>query len=68
MQKLPETAPEFYKAFLLGQFSIKPTPGEFNAVGTDMCLEQTINRSSKGKGGVIGEGRQKEKILYLCGI
>ena len=66
MQKLPETAPDVYKAFLLGQFSVKRTPGEFNAVGTDMCLEQTINRSSKGKGGVMGS--QKEKILYLCGI
>ena len=38
MQKLPQTAPDVHKAFLSGRFSVKKTPGEFNAVGTDMCL------------------------------
>ena len=50
MQKLPETAPDVYKAFSSGNFSVKRTPGEFNSVGVDMCLEQTINRSNKGEG------------------
>ena len=44
MQKLPEIAPDVYKAFMDGKFSVKRTPGEFNSAGTDMCLEQTINR------------------------
>ena len=66
MQKLPETAPDVYKAFSSGNFSVKRTPGEFNSVGVDMCLEQTINRSSKGKGGVIEVPRGK--ILSRCGI
>ena len=43
-----------------GTFSVKRTPGEFNSVRTDMCLEQTINRSSKGKGGVVGETKRKD--------
>ena len=42
------TAPDVYKAFMDGKCSVKCTPGEFNFVGTIMCLEQTINRSSKG--------------------
>ena len=60
MQKLPQTAPDVYEAFLAGKFSVKRSPGTFNSVGTDMCLEQTINRSSKGKGEVVGETRRKD--------
>ena len=41
---------------------MKRTPGEFSSVGTDMCLEQTINRSSKGKGGVVGETKRKDFV------
>ena len=59
MQKLPETAPDVYRAFTPANFSVKRTPGEFNSAGVDMCLEQTINRSSKGKGGVIGVTKRK---------
>jgi len=59
IQTLNETAPDVYREFLKGNFSVKRKPGKFNSVGTDMCLEQTINRSSKGKGGVVGETRKK---------
>ena len=62
MQNLPEAAPDVYKAFLSGKFSVKRTPGEFNSVGVDMCLEQTINRSSKEKGGIIGETKRKDFV------
>ena len=54
MQKLSTTAPDVYAAFLEGKFVVKETVGEFNSTAADMKLEQTINRSSKGKGGVIG--------------
>ena len=59
IQTLNETAPDVYREFLKGNFYGKRKPGKFNSVGTDMCLEQTINRSSKGKGGVVGETRKK---------
>ena len=62
MQKLPESAPDVYKAFSSGNFSVKRTPGEFNSVGVDMCLEQTINRSIKWKGGVIGVTKRKDFV------
>ena len=51
MQKLKDTAPDVYESFVKGKFSVKRASGNFNSVGVDMCLEQTINRSSKGKGG-----------------
>ena len=62
MHKLPETAPEVYKAFTAGKFVIKRTPGKFKAVGADMALEQTINRSQKSTGGIIGSTRRKQYV------
>ena len=62
MQKLPEMAPDVYKAFSSRNFFVKRTPGEFNSVCVAMCLEQTINRSSKGKGGVIGVTKRKDFV------
>ena len=66
MQNLPETAPDVYKAYLSGNVSVKRTQGEFNSVGVDMCLEQTINRWSKKKGGLLE--KRKENILFQCRI
>ena len=60
MQKLKDTAPDVYESFIKGKFSVKRTSCNFNFVGVDMCLEQMINRSSKGKGGVVGETERKE--------
>jgi len=38
------------------------SPVPFSAVASDMCLEQTINRSSKSSGGIIGNTRRKEFV------
>lgn len=62
MLKLPDTAPEVYNNFLEGKFVVKQTPGMFNAVGADMCLEQTINRSQKSSAGIIGSTKRKEYV------
>ena len=59
MRSLPETAPEIHQAFLQGQFVVKRTPGKFKAVAADQSLEQTINRSQKSSGGIIGSTRKK---------
>ena len=47
MRQIPENAPEIHERFMAGEFPIKTKAGFFNAVGADMCLEQTINRSQK---------------------
>ena len=51
MRRLPVTAPEVHRAFMMGQRAIS----EFNAVGLDLALEQSIQRSKKTPGGVIGK-------------
>ena len=66
MQKLKDTAPDVYESFVKGKFSVKRTSGNFNSVGVDMCLEQTINRSSKGKGGA-GQERISAAPQRHCG-
>ena len=62
MLHLPETAPRIYQAFLQGQFVVKRTPGKFKAVAADQSLEQTINRSQKSSGGIIGCARKKDFV------
>ena len=44
MQNLPEIAPDVYKAFMDGIFSVKRTPGEFNSVGTDVLSRLLIDQ------------------------
>lgn len=62
MQKLPDTAPGVNQAFMTGAFVVKRTQGKFNAVGADMALEQTINRSQKSTSGIIGNTRKKKFV------
>ena len=58
MRKLPESHPEIYREFMKGNFVVKTNTGMFNAVAPDMKLEQTIQRSQKSTGGIVGETRQ----------
>ena len=62
MRKLPETHPQVYEQFLLGNFVVKTNPGTFNAVSPDMKLEQTIQQSQKSSKGVIGQTRQANYV------
>ena len=55
MRRLPVTAPEVHRAFMMGQFVVKRAISEFNAVGLDLALEQSIQRPKKTPGGVIGK-------------
>ena len=47
---------------MAGTFVVKRSSVPFSAVATDMCLEQTINRSSKSTGGIIGDTQRKEFV------
>ena len=62
MRKLQMDAPEVYENFKSGKFVVKRLEGSFNAVGADMCLEQTINRSQKSAGGIIGSTKRKQFV------
>ena len=56
MMQLPEKHPELYEAFLKGYHTVSRNkkPSKFNGVSTDMALEQSMNRDTKTKGGIIG--------------
>ena len=62
MQMLPQTAPDVYDHFMAGGFTVKHTAGCFKSVGTDQCLEQTINRSQKSQAGIIGTSKRKAYV------
>lgn len=62
MRKLPSTAPEIHQRLMQGSFVVKRTAGRFKAVGVDMSLEQTINRSQKNTAGIIGSTRKKNFV------
>ena len=62
MRMLPTDYPIIYDLFKKGKFVVKTNTGFFRAVGADMKLEQTIQRSKKGSGGVIGQTKQEEFV------
>ena len=62
MRKLPEITPDVHEEFLQGGFVVKRTAGHFKAIGVDMCLEQTINKSQKSAGGIIGATKLKKFV------
>lgn len=62
MRKLLDEHPDIYKEFLLGKFVVKTDSCRSTAVSPDMKLEQTIQRSKKSTGGIIG---QTHKEAYV---
>ena len=62
MKQLPTTHPYIHKAFISGRFGVKRSARHWSSVGADMCREQTINRTQKGPGGVIGSTKRKMSV------
>ena len=54
MHQLHEDHPDVYEEFMNGNNPIRRSTKPFSQVWTDMALEQSINRDSKSKGGIIG--------------
>ena len=50
MQDLPNV----YFQFMDVNFYIRRKPGKFNMIASDQCIEQTINREQKCRGGITG--------------
>lgn len=63
MRKLSEYAPQINMAFEKEKFVVKCTNGHFKAVGADMALEQTINKSPKSTSGIIGCSCKKKNFV-----
>ena len=62
MRRLSVTAPEVHRTFMMGPFVVKRAIGEFNAVGLDLALEQSIQRLKKSPGGVIGKTQEAKFV------
>jgi hypothetical protein len=62
MHLLPETAPEVYQQFVSGNHVVARSVNKFCQVSTDMALEQSVNRDSKTKGGIIGLTKKTEAL------
>ena len=54
LKQLKVRHPELYDEFLKGNHVIKTKQGRFNALAPDMKLEQTIQRSAKSTGEIVG--------------
>ena len=62
IRKLAQDAPSVFENFKAGKFVVEQTEVQFTAVGADVCLEQTINRSQKNAGGIIGSTKRKQSV------
>ena len=59
MVMLDESQPDTKKEFDAGNFDVKQSDHPFSQVAVDQSIEQTINRDTKIKGGIIGKSLKK---------
>ena len=64
MEQLPKKFPEVYAHFESGKHSVSRATATsyFNTVATDMALEQSFNKDSKSKGGIIGLAQDESAV------
>lgn len=62
MKSLCHTAKEVNDEFMNGNHPVKRAVGKFNQVWTDLALEQSVNKDSKVKGGIIGYTQQESAV------
>ncbi|CAH1174169.1 unnamed protein product [Phaedon cochleariae] len=63
MENLKIKHPQIYQFLEDGNFAVRRTDGRnFNAVASDMALEQTVNKDCKSSGGVIGFTQSEQTL------
>ena len=63
MTILPESHPQAFRALQQGQFAVQGSRGgTFSQVPVDQTIEQTLNRDTKTKGGIIGIGLNRGAV------
>ena len=60
--KLEEIFRILYQKFMEGDFCVQQSPRASSVVPMDQALEQSYNKTAKGKGGVIGITTRKATI------
>ena len=54
MHELQVTRPSLYQKLDSGEFCVQRSAKAFRSIAVDQAIEQTVNRHSKTKGGIIG--------------
>ena len=54
MSQLEEKHPDAYEQMMRGEFTVQRGDGKFTRIPVDQAIEQTINRSTKCPGGIVG--------------
>ncbi|KAJ8034927.1 hypothetical protein HOLleu_21955 [Holothuria leucospilota] len=58
MNNLPQSHPIAHQEFIYGNHSVNRPGNPISNVSSDMALEQSINRDSKTKGGIVGISKE----------
>ena len=65
MLELPDTHPEAYSMLSQGDFGVQCTTSHgFSQLPVDQTIEQTLNRNTKTKGGIIGSSLKKGAVQW----
>ncbi len=62
MMSLRDVHPSTYEAFQAGDFVVQRSGNAFSQVAVDQTIEQTINRDTKSKGGIVGFSLNKGAV------
>lgn len=65
MQNLSTTHPELYDSFMNGDHTARRTQKFWNGIWTDLCIEQTLMRSIKSRGGLTSDRGLSESSRNL---
>ena len=58
-----QLSPDVQEEFRNGRFAIRLATGRFNGIWSDMAVEKTIVKDSKGDGGIIGITRKTPAVV-----
>ena len=62
MMSLEDTHPSTHEAFKAGDFVVQRSSSAFSQVAVDQTIEQTFNRDTKSKGGIVGFSLNKGAV------
>ena len=64
MKHLLESHPEAHTKMLQGEFAVRRSCRGFTRTAVDQTLEQTLNKETKSKGGIIGLQKSRPKVGF----
>ena len=65
MEQLPHKFPIVYENFMKGEHTVQITDNNWTAIWTDLCIEMTLMRSIKSRGGLTHGRGLNETVRHL---